>query len=42
MRVEDGQAAYQIGDYATALEIFRSLAEQGNASAQFNLGVMYA
>ncbi len=27
--------------YATALREFRGLAEQGNASAQFNLGVMY-
>jgi len=39
---EDGVAAYQRGDFATALELFRSLAEKGNASAQFNLGLMYA
>jgi hypothetical protein len=39
---EDGVAAYQRGDYATALRLFRPLGEQGNASAQYNLGVMYA
>ena len=39
--LEDGQAAYQKGDYATALQIFRLLAEQRNASAQTALGVMY-
>jgi len=36
-----GFKAYQRGDYDTALRIFRQLAEQGNASAQYNLGVMY-
>lgn len=39
---EDGWAAYQRGDYATALRFFRPLAEKGNADAQFNLGYMYA
>ena len=34
-------AAYQRGDYATALREWRPLAEQGYADAQFNLGVMY-
>jgi TPR repeat protein len=38
---EDGVAAYQRGDYAAALEIWRPLAEQGDADAQFNLGLMY-
>ena len=38
---EDGWAAYQRGDYATALRFFRPLAEKGNADAQFNLGYMY-
>ena len=33
--------AAQKGDYATALSIWRPLAEQGNAAAQFNLGLMY-
>ena len=37
--LEDGQAAYQKGDYATALQIFRPLAEQGNAEAQCARGV---
>ena len=39
--IEDGQAAYNLGDYKMALEIWRPLAEQGNARAQNNLGVMY-
>lgn len=39
--MDDGVAAYQRGDYATALQIFRSLAAQGNASAQNGLGLMY-
>ena len=39
---EDGVAAYQRKDYATALKLFRPLAETGNFRAQFNLGVMYA
>ena len=38
---EAGVDAYQAGDYATALKEFRPLAEQGDADAQFNLGVMY-
>ena len=37
-----GISAIRDGDYATALRIFKSLAEQGEASAQLNLGVMYA
>jgi TPR repeat protein len=36
-----GYKAYQRGDYVTALQIFRQLADQGNARAQFSLGVMY-
>ena len=40
--LEDGIATYRSGDYATALRILPSLAEQGNAAAQFNLGSMYA
>jgi TPR repeat protein len=38
---EDGAAAYGRGDYATALRLWRPLAEQGNARAQFSLGLMY-
>ncbi len=37
----DGYAAYQRGDYATALKFWRPLAEKGGANAQYNLGVMY-
>ncbi|MSO73363.1 MAG: sel1 repeat family protein, partial [Rhodospirillaceae bacterium] len=36
-----GVAAYNAKDYATALKEWRPLAEQGNASAQYNLGLMY-
>ena len=36
-----GLDAYLRGDYDTALAEFRPLAEQGYASAQYNLGVMY-
>src|SRR4249920_2865258 len=28
-------------DYATALKLFRSLAEQGSPDAQFQLGILY-
>jgi len=38
---ESGFDAYHRGDYATALNTFRPLAEQGEAQAQFKLGVMY-
>jgi len=37
-----GADAYHRGDYATALRELRSPAEQGVASAQFNLGLLYA
>src|SRR4030095_3989158 len=39
---EDAAAAYGKGDYATALQLFRPLADQGMARAQTILGVMYA
>jgi TPR repeat protein len=38
---EDAGAAYDKGDYATALRLWRPMAEQGNAAAQFNLGQVY-
>jgi TPR repeat protein len=44
MTEEDWAAArlaHQRGDYATALTLYRALAEQGSARAQDNLGVMY-
>src|SRR5208337_3221263 len=39
--LEDGQAAVRNGDYATAMQYFRVLADQGNAVAQNNFGFMY-
>ena len=39
---QQGLTAYEQSDYQTAFKLWLSLAEQGNASAQFNLGVMYA
>ena len=38
---EDASVAHAKGDYATALRLLGSLAEQGNASAQNDLGEMY-
>ena len=38
---DEAVEAYHHGDYATALRGFRVYAEQGNASAQFNLALMY-
>jgi TPR repeat protein len=37
-----GWAAYERGDYVTALKEWRPLAEQGDAATQHNLGLMYA
>jgi TPR repeat protein len=39
--LEDGYAAFQKGDYATALRLWTQLANEGNAEAQHNLGSMY-
>ncbi len=39
---EDGESAYERGDYATAVREFRVLAAQGHAIAQYSLGVMYS
>ncbi len=38
---EDAEAAYKRGDYATTLRLMRPLAEQGNAGAQWLIGMMY-
>ena len=38
---DEGLAAAKRGDYATALREWRPLAKQGDADAQYNLGVMY-
>ena len=39
--LQKGVAAYEGGDYATALRELRPLAEKGNAEAQTYLGLMY-
>ena len=39
--LKKGFAAYERGDYATALREWQPLAEQGHAAAQNSLGVMY-
>ena len=39
---DKGLAAYNVGDFDTALEELRPLGEQGHAGAQFNLGLMYS
>ena len=38
---QDGLDAVDRGDYKTAHRLWLPLAEQGHASAQFNLGLMY-
>ena len=38
---QKGLAAHQSGDFATALREWTPLAEQGNALAQYSLGLMY-
>ena len=38
---DEGWAAYDRGDYATAMRLWRPLAEHGNANAQLNLGLVY-
>ena len=37
---EDADDAYKRGDYTTALRLWQALAEQGDAKAQFKLGLM--
>ena len=39
--LEDADAALKRRDYQTAVRLIRPLAEQGNAHAQYNLGVLY-
>ncbi len=38
----DGVAAYERGDLVTAIQTWRSAADQGDALAQYNLGGLYA
>jgi TPR repeat protein len=40
-QLEDGTAAHDRGDYTTAVRLWRTLADQGVAQAQFLLGTMY-
>ena len=37
----EGVEAYELGDYATSTKEQRPLADQGNADAQFFMGLMY-
>jgi TPR repeat protein len=39
--LEDGEVAYQRGDYTVALRLWRPLADGGNADAQLGLGTLY-
>ncbi len=39
---DEAEAAYELGDYETAIRELRPLAEQGHAKAQVMLGGMYA
>jgi TPR repeat protein len=39
--LEDAEAAIKRRDYTTAARIIRPLAESGDATAQYNLGVFY-
>jgi len=39
--LEDADIAMKRRDYPTAVRLIRPLAEQGNATAQYNLGVFY-
>jgi TPR repeat protein len=41
-QLEDGIAADESGDYATALRLLRPLADQGDATALDHLGMMYS
>jgi hypothetical protein len=40
-RFQDAEAARNRGDYTTAIQTYRSLADQGHAAAQLALGLMY-
>lgn len=40
--LETGQEAYDMGDYETALAEWQPLADEGLASAQFGIGLLYA
>jgi uncharacterized protein len=38
---EDGEAAFSRGDWATAMQLWRPLADQGVAAAQLRVGQLY-
>lgn len=40
-QVSEGMKYYNNGDYANALKCFKKAAEQGDAEAQYSLGVCY-
>lgn len=40
--LEEGMVAYQEKDYLKAIQVWRPLAQAGDAAAQYRLGVMYA
>ena len=40
--LDDAAAAYRRGDYATVLQLTRPLADQGNATAQALMGILYS
>jgi TPR repeat protein len=40
--LEDGEAAYQSGNFAAAFQLLNPLAAQGDADAQYDLGCLYA
>jgi hypothetical protein len=39
--IEDAEAAFNRGDYTTAMEILRPLAKRGDGGAEYDVGVMY-
>ena len=41
-KFQDGLLAYHRGDHAVAVEIWRPLAERGDAAAQYSLALLYA
>ena len=41
-QLQQGVTAYEAGNYAQAFRLWQPFAQQGNAEAQYNLGLMYA
>jgi len=41
LNLNDADMAYDKGEFMQAIDMYKPLAEQGNAAAQNNLGVMY-